>query len=110
MHTLFHYTDQKGLAGILASGVLLPSTTAGNPRDVRYGDGQYLTDVPSGTMSLAHLSRLMLGHPFQGRRFTHFVEIDVTGLQVVRGRSHVYVIPSDRPLDLTNRLIRSGAN
>lgn len=61
-------------------------------------------------MSGVRLSRALLGNPFQGRRFTHFVEIDVTGFQVVQGRAGVFVIPNDQPLDLTGRIVRSGAN
>jgi len=110
MPTLYHYTDQTGHDGIRASGLLLPSTKARNPREARCGDGQYLTDIRPGTMSGARLSRALLGHPFRGWRFTHYVEIDVTGLQVVQGRSNVFVILNDRPLDLTGRVVRSGVN
>jgi hypothetical protein len=35
--TLFHYTNEKGLAGILESGELRPSLKALNPNDVRAG-------------------------------------------------------------------------
>ena len=45
---LYHYTDEKGLQGITSSGKLLPSTSSRNPRDVRYGNGQYFTDVTPG--------------------------------------------------------------
>jgi len=54
------------------------------------------------------LSRDFLGIPFQGSRFTHYVEIDATGLGAVQGRAGVYVIPNETPLDLTGRLISSG--
>jgi hypothetical protein len=110
MPTLFHYTDQQGLSGILGSATLRPSLAARSPRDVRHGDGQYLTDIRPGTMNLAQISRALIGHPFQGRRFTHFLEIDVLNLIVVNPRPNVFVIPNDRELDLTNRIIRSGVN
>lgn len=110
MPTLFHYTDQTGLDGILQTNVLLPSTAVNHPRDVRYGDGQYLTDIVPGTKTAAQLSRVLFGHPFLGRRCTHYVEIDVAGLSVRQGRPGVFVIPNDRPLDLTGRLVRSGEN
>lgn len=106
---LYHYTDEAGLAGIRESGQLWASTRAANPKDARYGDGQYLTDIVPGTRTLAQLSRAFLGHPFSGRRFTHYVEIDVTGLKVVRGRDHVYVVPNDGPLDITDRIVSWGA-
>jgi hypothetical protein len=47
--TLFHYTDESGLKGILDSGVLRPSLKSVNRRDVRYGNGQYLSDIKPGT-------------------------------------------------------------
>jgi hypothetical protein len=43
--SLFHYTNAEGLAGILESGELRPSLKALNPNDVRYGNGQYLSDM-----------------------------------------------------------------
>jgi hypothetical protein len=61
-------------------------------------------------MSSVRLSRRLLGNPFQGRRFTHFIEIDVTGLQIVQGRRHVFVVPNGQPLDVTGRIVRSGVN
>jgi hypothetical protein len=45
--TLFHYTNESGVNGILDSGVLNPSLKSVNPTDVRYGNGQYLTDICS---------------------------------------------------------------
>ena len=108
MATLFHYTDAKGHQGILDTQVLLPSTVTRNPRDVRYGDGQYLCDVLPGKLTLSQLSRVLLGHPFSRKRFTHYIEIDVTGLVVTKCREHVYLIANDQPLDLKDRIIRSG--
>jgi hypothetical protein len=108
--SLFHYTDRLGHDGILASLSLLPSTVARNPNDVRYGDGQYLSDIEPGTMTLGQLSRALIGHPFLGRRFTHFVEIEIDGLTVIEGRPHVFVIPNIHPLNLTGRIVRSGGN
>jgi hypothetical protein len=95
---------------ILSSKQLWASTVARNPRDVRHGDGQYLTDIEPGTMTGAQLSRALIGHPFQARRFSHFVEIEVGGLSVINPRLHVFVIPGTKPLDVRNRIIRSGAN
>jgi hypothetical protein len=106
--TLYHYTDEKGMNGIVGSGELRASTKAINPSDVRYGNGQYVSDFTPGTKTPAQLSREFLGQPFQGRRFTHYVEVDVTGLDVVQGRNGVFVIPGDTPLDLTGRIIGHG--
>lgn len=106
--TLYHYTSEKGLAGILDSGNLRPSVRAVNPKDARYGDGQYLSDIAPGTRTPAELSYDFLRLPYQGRRFTHYVEVDVTDLPVVEGRPGVFVVPNDAPLDISNRLISSG--
>jgi hypothetical protein len=108
--TLWHYTDARGLNGIRVSDVLLPSLREANPQDARYGDGQYLSDVPPGSMSLAQLSRRLVGVPWQGRRFTHYVELDVTGLALVECRSCVILIPGREPLQLDGRIVSWGAN
>lgn len=34
----------------------------------------------------------------------------MTDLNVVKGRDGVFVLPNDKPLDLTNRILGSGAN
>lgn len=104
----FHYTSEQGLQGILESQSLRPSRVALNPADARYGDGQYLSDVVPGARPLSDLSRAFLGFPFQGRRFTHFVEIDVLGLNVLQGREGVFVILNSEPLDLTGRILAFG--
>ena len=106
--TLYHYTNEAGLNGILSEGRLNPSLKATNPNDVRYGNGQYLSDIPPGTMTPDELSISFLRVPWQGRRFTHYLEIDPGGLNVLRGRPGVYVIPNEAPLNLSGRVIGSG--
>jgi hypothetical protein len=69
---------------------------------------QYLSDIVPGTKTPAQLSRHFLNQPFQGAKFTHFVEVDLSGLNVVQGRPGVFVIPSETPLDLTGRIVSSG--
>jgi hypothetical protein len=61
-----------------------------------------------GTMTPAQLSRAFINNPFQGARFTNFVEIDTSGLNVIQGRPGVYVFPNEAPLDLTGRVTNSG--
>jgi hypothetical protein len=108
--TLCHYTDAVGLRGILESRVLLPSLRDVNPRDARYGDGQYLSDVRPGSMPPSRLSRCLVGLPWQWRRFTHYVEVDVAGLDLVLCRSNVYLIPGREPLPLEGRTVCWGTN
>lgn len=75
---------------------------------MRYGDGQYLTDIEPGTMNPEKLSNALVLNTHQAKKFTHYVEINPNGLNVVKGRSGVYVIPNERPLDLNDRIISSG--
>ena len=106
--TLYHYTNEAGLNGILKEGKLNPSLKAINPSDVRYGNGQYLSDISPGTMAPAKLSRAFINNPFQGRKFTHYLEIKTGDLDVIRGRRGVYVVPNEVPLNLNDRVISSG--
>lgn len=105
---LYHYTTEEGQQSILNSKSLYASTKANNPNDARYGDGQYLSDIAPGTKTPAQLSKAFLNIPYQGRRFTNYVAIDVTGLNVVKGRDGVYVIPNQSTLNIGNRIVGSG--
>ncbi len=109
-NSLFHYTSDAGLEGILNSKKLNPSLKANNPKDARYGDGQYLSDTAPGTRTNAELSSDFIGIPFQGKKFENFIEIDVTGLDVVKGRNGVFVIPNNSALDISKRVMNSGSN
>ncbi|MEU1883170.1 HYD1 signature containing ADP-ribosyltransferase family protein [Streptosporangium sp. NPDC020072] len=108
--TMWHYTSATNLAGILKSRRLNPSLARPDTNDARYGDGQYVSDIPPGSRSASQLSLCFLRVPYAVRRFTHYVEVDVTGLEVVYGREHVFVIPSREPLDLTSRIVSWGSN
>jgi hypothetical protein len=68
------------------------------------------SDIAPGTMTGNQLSRNFLGVPWQGDRFTNYVAIDVSGLNVVVGRPNVYVIPNSGPLDVSGRIRGFGAN
>lgn len=106
--TLFHYTNQIGYNGIMSSKQLNASTRTTSPNDIRYGEGQYLTDIVPRTKTLNQLSRAFIGNPFQGRKYTHYIEIDVSQLNVVTGRAGVHVIPNQQPLDISNLIISHG--
>lgn len=92
---------------ILASGQLNPSLANRSPNDVRYGEGQYLSDIVPGTKTGGELSAAFMRIPFQDQRFTHYVEIDVHGLDVHWGRRGVFVIPNQEPLDIGGRVVSS---
>ena len=107
---LYHYTSAEGLAGILRTKTILPSLKADNPKDARYGNGQYVSDILPGTKRPGQLSLIFLNMPWAGKRFTHYVEIDVRGLEIVPGRAHVFLIRNDKPLDVSKRLVSHGQN
>lgn len=105
---LYHYTNEVGMTGIVESNSLNPSLWRVGTKDVRYGNGQYVSDFAPGTKTPAQLSREFLGRPFHGDRFTHYIEIDATGLGAIQGRLGAYVIPNEIPLDLTDKVLSNG--
>ncbi len=107
-NTLYHYTNEKGMNGIVESKKLNPSLKANNPNDCFYGEGQYLSDIVPGTKSPAQLSRSFIHNPFQGAKYAYYVEIDVTDLDVVYGIDNVFVILNQEPLDLMDRIVSYG--
>ncbi|TPW37697.1 hypothetical protein FKM52_21245 [Mixta tenebrionis] len=107
---LYHYTDDDGLAGILKSKEMRPSLKANNPKDARYGDGQYFTDIIPGTKTNAQLSRKFIRIPFLGDKFKNYIAVDVTGLDVVKGRDGVFVILNDGNLNINGRVVGFGVN
>jgi hypothetical protein len=107
---LHHYTSEDGHAGIMQSKTLRASLKANNPKDARFGDGQYLSDIRPGTKRPGQLSMIFFGMPFAGRRFTHYVSINTKDLDVVFGRPYVYVVKNAGPLDISKRLVANGKN
>jgi len=105
--TLFHYTNEKGMNGIVESKKLNPSLKANNPKDARYGNGQYLSDIKPNTQTPVSLAKKFINVPNK-YKYTHYVEIDVTDLDVIQGREGVFVILNESPLDLTDRIISTG--
>ncbi|WP_284117120.1 HYD1 signature containing ADP-ribosyltransferase family protein, partial [Streptomyces fragilis] len=110
--TLYHYTRESSYEKILESNELYASLKAENPKDARFGDGQYLSDIQPGTKTAGQLSYAFLRVPYAGHKYTHFIEIDVRGLEVLRGveRPDVFLIPNDGSLDLTGRIVNHGKN
>lgn len=105
--TLYHYTKEKGMKGIVESKQLNPSLKENSPKDARYGDGQYLSDIRPDTQTLVSLAKKFINVPNQ-YKYTHYVEINVTGLEVIQGWEGVFVHPGNSPLDLTDRIISTG--
>lgn len=123
--TLYHYTNEEGLAGILDSKQLWNSTGSTH---ARFGDGQYFTDIapervgglkkadltPSdiaaGKISGYQLVQRLFGRPTRWGlgKSSHFVEIDMQGLLIEKGRENVFYHLNDGALDISNRIVRSG--
>jgi hypothetical protein len=107
---LYHYTTKEGHDEILRTQVLLPSLRASNPKDARHGDGQYLSDIPPRLKRPGQLSYLFLNIPYQGRRFAYYIGLNVDGLNPIKGREYVWVIPNQQPLDISGRVVSHGEN
>lgn len=60
-------------------------------------------------MSRWQLSYKLTTTPWNASNFTHFLEIDVSGLDVLNPREGTFVIPGEDPLDLSGgRILRGG--
>ncbi len=105
LQPMYHYTNEAGYNGIMESSSLRPSRWTVEAGDARYGDGQYLTDLEPGPRALEQLSDTFVNHPRYADKFTHCVRIDARGLEVLRGREHVFVIRNEGDLDLTGRIL-----
>ena len=105
--TLYHYTNQKGMNAIINSGELNPSLKANNPKDARYGDGQYLSDIQPKSTTPTSLALKFIRVPNR-YKYTHYIEIDTNGLIVTQGRQGVYLIENSKSLDVSNRIISYG--
>jgi hypothetical protein len=106
---MYHYTTEKGMQGILASGQINPSLWTPNTKDVRLGEGVYLTNIPPGTKSNVGLALSFKGVP-NPNLYTNYVAINVRGLPV-KGeldRPNVFVVPTTVPLGIKTRLRGGG--
>jgi len=66
-----------------------------------------LSDIKPDTQTPVSLAKKFINVPNK-YKYTHYVEIDVRDLNVIKGRDGVFVIPNDSPLDLTNRIVDTG--
>ncbi|WP_443333430.1 HYD1 signature containing ADP-ribosyltransferase family protein [Streptomyces sp. MJM1172] len=64
--TLYHYTNEAGYDGIIESEELRASIKAHNPKDARFGDGQYLSGTVPGTKRPGQLSHAFIRVPWGG--------------------------------------------
>ncbi|WP_437086518.1 HYD1 signature containing ADP-ribosyltransferase family protein [Streptomyces sp. enrichment culture] len=68
------------------------------------------TPIEPGAKTRGQLSHAFVRVPWAGHKFTHYFEIDVTGLEVWRAveRPDVYVILNDQNLDISGRIVSHG--
>ncbi|WP_159248513.1 RHS repeat-associated core domain-containing protein [Tenacibaculum maritimum] len=106
---LYHYTNKVGMEGIMNSGEIWPSIKALNPKDARLGNGHYLSDIVPGAKTPSQLASSFIRVPNK-YRFTHFIEIDVSGLRIHQGlkRKDIFVILREDNLDVSNRITDTG--
>ncbi|MBQ9233538.1 MAG: hypothetical protein IJ167_05840 [Lachnospiraceae bacterium] len=95
------------MTGITESNQLNPSLKANNPKDARFGNGQYLSDINPKSTTPTRLAKKFINVPNK-YKYTHFIEIDVSDLNVIQGRDGVFVIPNEEALDLTGRIVSFG--
>ncbi|QSQ12250.1 RHS repeat-associated core domain-containing protein [Myxococcus landrumensis] len=116
--SLYHYTSGAGYEGILQSGVIWASQGLKN---ARYGPGQYFSEIapeavggitramtPAGKMSLGQLSTRFFRVPWNGRKVSHYLEVDVTGLGARQVAPNIWLVDGNAALDIAGRIVRSG--
>ncbi len=59
---MYHYTSETGYQGIIQSKSIHPSLKANNPKDVRFGEGQYISDIVPHTKRPSQLSMIFFSH------------------------------------------------
>ena len=120
---LTHYTDEAGYNGILESQEFRPSI---GYKNARHGDGQYFTDmspdnivtfakkdlsaeqISSGQISLGQASQKLYGIPYNAKKMTHYIQIDVKGLDISNPKPGIFLNKSNTNLNLGGRIKGSG--
>ena len=86
----------------------------------RHGAGQYLTDIPpeavggatrataGGLLSLGQLSTRLFRVPWNARRLSDYVAIDVAGLEVIEVAPNIFLIAGESALKVGGRIVRHG--
>jgi HYD1 signature containing ADP-ribosyltransferase len=131
-NSLYHYTTESGLLGIIESGVLHPSLDE-DGRITMFGSGQYFTNIApemiacigtracrlrieltqahkeAGQISLIQLSGRIMDGAMAIERLERFVEFNVSGLKISSTDSpYIYLHRSETDLDISNLVLRIG--
>jgi hypothetical protein len=126
-NSLYHYTTESSLLAIIESKVLYPSLDRGDDTDVKYGEGQYFTNISpdiiacmsqsqmtstqreSGQISLIQLAGRIMAGTLTLDRFDYFIEFNVSNLIIDRtDNPYTFMHKSKVNLDVSNLIIRSG--
>jgi RHS repeat-associated protein len=102
---LRHYTTEAGYKAIMESGELLASVGVKN---ARHGAGQYFTDIMTAEMTWGQVSHRLFGVPWNYRKLTHFVDVNMTGLNVIKNAPHNFLVPGTGSLSIQGRVINHG--
>jgi hypothetical protein len=127
LNNLYHYTTESSLLGIIESKVLYPSLDRGDGTDIKYGEGQYFTNISpdtiacmsqsqmtsnqieSGQISLIQLAGRIMAGTLTLDRFYCFIEFDVSSLVIdLTDNPYTFIHRSQVNLDVSNLIIRSG--
>ncbi len=110
--SLYHYTSGKGLKGITDMEALKVSKPIVGKKNAVDGAGIYLTSLaPSAGLTPGQLSRRFKKTPSFWGQFTHYVEVDVTGLgaRVSKEGKGAFFIPSEEEFfNIAGRILSSG--
>ena len=93
MKVLYHYTNEAGYTGILASGELRPSNPVlnGLRRDATYGFGWYFTDLDPSYCDVC-IAEACWENYKSVTKVTHYFAFEAHDDVPERGRSWVYVV------------------
>ena len=132
LNSLYHYTTESGLLGIMETGVLHPSLDE-DGRTTMFGAGQYFTNIApemiacigtkacqrraeltdahkkAGQISLIQLSGRIMDGAMAIERLECFIELNVSELNISFTDSpHIYLYRSQTDLNISNLVLRTG--
>jgi RHS repeat-associated protein len=109
-NTLIHYTSEAGYNSIMETGELLPSIGEIGAKNARHGSGQYLTDIVAGDFRRGQVSKRLFGVPWVKTRLTHYIEVEISGLNVIKNGPHNFMIPGTGSISIGGRIVNGGVS
>ncbi|WP_264536546.1 HYD1 signature containing ADP-ribosyltransferase family protein [Flavobacterium sp. N1736] len=92
---------------IMESGELISSVGAKN---ARHGSGQYFTDLVAGDLTSGQVSRRLFGVPWNSKKLTNFIDVDLGGLKVIENTPNNFLVPNTGTLSLQGRIVNHGVS